>query len=64
MAKYSRYDARNKKQSRHKRQSLEKDLRIRRVDEDRGKYNYNRGSFYAHDVLDQFTEDLEHDDSY
>jgi len=31
MAKYSRYDPRNKKRGKHKYQSLDKDLRIREV---------------------------------
>lgn len=43
MAKYSRYDARNKKNSRHKHQSLNRDIRIRRVDdEEKGKNNIYR----------------------
>lgn len=33
MAKFSRFDPRNKKRGKHKSQSLEKDLRIREVDE-------------------------------
>jgi len=33
MAKFSRFDPRNKKRGKHKNQSLEKDLRIREVDE-------------------------------
>ena len=31
MAKYSRFDPRNKKRGKHKNESLEKDLRIREV---------------------------------
>lgn len=43
MAKYTRYDARNKKNSKHKRQSINKDLRIRRVDEDKSsKYDLKK----------------------
>lgn len=38
MAKFSRFDARNKKNARHKKQSLDRDIRIRRVDEDEDKY--------------------------
>ena len=33
MAKFSRFDPRNKKRGKHKSQSLDKDLRIREVDE-------------------------------
>lgn len=39
MAKYTRFDARNKKNAKHKKQSLNKDIRIRKVDEERSKYN-------------------------
>ena len=48
MAKYSRYDVRNKKQSRHKRQSLERDLRIKHVSREDTK---KRGSFYSRDMV-------------
>ena len=41
MAKYGRFDPRNKKQGKHKSQSLEKDLRIREV-EDFNDRNYSR----------------------
>ena len=33
MAKFSRFDPRNKKRDKHKNQSQEKDIRIREVDE-------------------------------
>ena len=33
MAKYSRFDPRNKKRGKHKTQSIDKDLRIREVEE-------------------------------
>lgn len=33
MAKYTRYDPRNKKRGKHKSQSIDKDLRIREVEE-------------------------------
>ena len=33
MAKYSRYDPRNKKRGNHKSQSIDKDFRIREVEE-------------------------------
>ena len=32
MAKFTRFDARNKKHNKHKEESLQKDLRIREVD--------------------------------
>lgn len=31
MAKYTRFDARNKKNAKHKKQSLNKDIRIRKI---------------------------------
>ena len=34
MAKYTRFDPRNRKYGRHKEQSLKRDIRIRNVDED------------------------------
>lgn len=43
MAKYTRYDARNKKNAKHKRQSINKDIRIRRVDDDKSsKYDLRK----------------------
>ena len=39
MAKYSRFDPRNRKYGRHKEQSLKRDIRIRNVDDDRLKIN-------------------------
>lgn len=55
MAKYSRYDLRNKNKSRHKKQSLNKDIRIRKVDEDRSKYNLRAFAdiAFANDDLDE-----------
>jgi hypothetical protein len=56
MAKYSRYDARNKKNSRHKTQSLNRDIRIRRVeDEHKEKNRYH--SFRKIDISEFFEEE-------
>lgn len=37
MAKYSRYDPRNKKRGKHKSQSMDRDFRIREVNDKEGK---------------------------
>lgn len=55
MAKYSRYDPRNKKRGKHKSQSENKDLRIREVDERTGKVLLQEVMFddeYDYDELD------------
>ena len=55
MAKYSRYDPRNKKRGKHKSQSENKDLRIREVDERTGKVWLQEVRFddeYDYDELD------------
>jgi hypothetical protein len=58
MAKYSRFDARNKKNSRHKKQSLDRDIRIRRVEEDDRPKNLNRALYQAkHEVF--YDEELD-----
>ena len=59
MAKYTRYDARNKKNAKHKRQSLNKDIRIRRVNEEKSsKINMKRfTSMYDEEEL--FSENHE-----
>ena len=47
MAKFTRFDARNKKNARHKKQSLDRDIRIRRVEDyDRPK-NVSRTLYQA-----------------
>ena len=38
MAKYNRFDPRNKKRNKHKTQSMDKDLRIREVDDNKHKH--------------------------
>lgn len=39
MAKYTRYDPRNKKRGKHKSHSLERDIRLREVDHNSDKFN-------------------------
>jgi hypothetical protein len=56
MAKYSRYDARNKKNSRHKNQSLNRDIRIRRVEDDHKEKNIYQ-SFRKIDISEFFEEE-------
>jgi len=40
MAKYSRFDPRNKKSGRNKQRSIERDLRIHEEEKQRNKYRY------------------------
>lgn len=49
MAKYSRFDSRNKKRGKHKSQSIEKDLRIREVSSNSNK---------------QLLKEIKYDDEY
>lgn len=58
MAKYTRFDPRNKNARRHKKHTIDKDIRIRRVDEDKTKY---KGQQFVrnYDVI----EDSEWDES-
>lgn len=55
MAKYGRFDPRNKKQDRHKQQSIYKDLRIRMNEEKGRRKNWTSVSW---------TETAEEDDEY
>ena len=50
MAKFSRYDPRNKKSNKHKYQSKEKDIRIREV-------VGNNNTFNKHNLLKEITFD-------
>ena len=55
MAKYSRFDPRNKKRGKHKTESLEKDLRIREVQDYESKRMLNEVMYddqYDYDDLD------------
>jgi hypothetical protein len=55
MAKYSRFDPRNKKRGKHKNESLEKDLRIREVQDYESKHMLNEVMYddqYDYDELD------------
>ena len=55
MAKYSRFDPRNKKRGKHKNESLEKDLRIREVQDYESKRMLNEVMYddqYDYDELD------------
>lgn len=55
MAKYSRFDPRNKKRGKHKTESLEKDLRIREVQDYESKRMLNEVMYddqYDYDELD------------
>ena len=54
MAKYSRFDPRNKKRGKHKSESLEKDLRIREVQDYESKRMLNEVMYddqYDYDEL-------------
>lgn len=53
MAKYSRYDPRNKNRGRNKSRSLDKDLRIREVDDSK----YKHQAFLREVVYDDYEED-------
>ena len=55
MAKYSRFDSRNKKIGRHKSHSLDKDFKIKRAETENKRvhcfsdvveYDYNEGEYY------------------
>jgi len=55
MAKYSRFDPRNKKRGKHKSESLENDLRIREVQDYESKRMLNEVMYddkYDYDELD------------
>lgn len=55
MAKYSRFDPRNKKRGKHKNESLEKDIRIREVQDYESKRMLNEVMYddqYDYDELD------------
>jgi hypothetical protein len=55
MAKYSRFDPRNKKRGKHKTQSMDKDLRIREVEERDSKRMLNEVMYddeYDHEELE------------
>jgi hypothetical protein len=54
MAKFTRFDARNKKQNKHKEESQDKDIRIREID--------SGESFNKHSVLKEvmFEESKDH----
>lgn len=55
MAKYSRFDPRNKKRGKHKNESLEKDLRIREVQDYESKRVLNEVMYddqYDYDELE------------
>jgi len=55
MAKYSRFDPRNKKRGKHKSESLEKDLRIREVQDYESKRMLNEVMYddqYDYEELD------------
>ena len=55
MAKYSRFDPRNKKRGKHKSESLEKDFRIREVQDYESKRMLNEVMYddqYDYDELD------------
>ena len=55
MAKYSRFDPRNKKRGKHKSESLEKDLRIREVQDYESKRMLNEVMYddkYDYENLD------------
>lgn len=53
MAKYSRFDPRNKNRGRNKSRSLDKDLRIREVDDNK----YKHQAFLREVVYDDYEED-------
>jgi hypothetical protein len=53
MAKYSRYDPRNKNRGRNKSRSLDKDIRIREVDDSR----FKNQAFLREVVYDEYEEE-------
>lgn len=57
MAKYTRFDPRNKKRGKHKAGSLEKDIRIREVVDNKDRYQMLREVVYNDD--DQFPDEPE-----
>jgi hypothetical protein len=59
MAKYSRFDPRNKKRNKHKSQSIEKDIRIREQKTSKGQKNYLHSPFT---VLEYDSNEGEYDD--
>jgi hypothetical protein len=55
MAKYSRFDSRNKKRGKHKSQSIDKDIRIREVNDRDSRQMLNEVMYddqYDYDDLD------------
>lgn len=55
MAKYSRFDSRNKKRGKHKSQSMDKDIRIREVNDRDSRQMLNEVMYddqYDYDDLD------------
>lgn len=56
MAKFTRFDARNKKQNKHKEESQDKDIRIREID--------SGGSFNKHSVLKEVMFDENKDQEF
>lgn len=53
MAKYSRFDPRNRKYGRNKSRSLDRDIRIREVDDSK----YKHQAFLREVVYDEYEED-------
>lgn len=59
MAKYSRFDPRNKNRGRNKQRSMDRDIRIREVDDSKYKHQaFLREVVYddAYDDVDQYDE--------
>lgn len=61
MAKYGRFDPRNKKRNKHKSQSIEKDLRIREAVKNKNKKVYLHSPF---DVLEYDGNEGEWNDEF
>lgn len=60
MAKFSRFDSRNKKIHRHKRQSIDRDIRIRKAEEEDKPRNRNLTKTYLENFWDKEDHDYEH----
>lgn len=59
MAKYGRFDPRNKKNNRNKERSIYKDIRIRMVEEKERRKNWSNAAWFGtdNDTEDEFEDD-------
>lgn len=61
MAKYGRFDPRNKKNGRNKQHSIYKDIRIRSIEEKERRKNWVDTMWIAPAVYDEEDEDISND---